>query len=200
MNNLRTPVQIVTVIFALTMLGAYVVYSQRQQMRNIASGSKSGFVATPETTTGLYTNQPAAHATDFVASSSKSRAPLIEVPAWTLSSNTSPRQAPALIAPGSKSLEPIIAVRQAPKRNSSANGPATTIAPGVKSQAPIFDFHQQQQLETDPRMAQRARLIQRRDPNRSSHRPEMKNQDSTNRVEGARLVHPSTDKIASGKK
>lgn len=81
MKNLK-PLRILTVVFAVTMMAAYVVYS-RQQTRVVAPGSKAGVLQTglgPAVPAGA-TNQAAPALESVFASSSKSMAPLLKVPA-----------------------------------------------------------------------------------------------------------------------
>src|SRR5215831_17540510 len=87
-------VQIMAVSFALVMLAGYVVYSQKQQNRTVAPGSKvlsppesssNGAAASgARTTTNVYSMD------DVIASSSKSISPLIKVKPTAAISVTNP--------------------------------------------------------------------------------------------------------------
>ena len=95
------PIRILTVVFALTMMAGYVVHS-RQQTRVTAPGSKFGVLRVPGDSTSLPlvpTNQPAAALDPVFASSSKSMAPLLKVPAPNQPQQQSQTSAPALGAP-----------------------------------------------------------------------------------------------------
>ena|SRR6185436_8694158 len=124
MNTIRTPIQIVTVIFSLTMLAGYVVYSQRHQTRTVASSSKGGVISgvngRPE---NLETNAQATLRKEFLASSSKSIQPAIDIRHLSRHENGS-NQPARLIMPGSKST-------------------AQLIVPGSKSRAPLIELQTQ---------------------------------------------------------
>jgi hypothetical protein len=104
---------------ALAMMTGYVVYSQRDQARSFAPGSKSDILSGANPSASLAavpsTNQVEAPSSAVFAPGSKSIAPLIHVPP------------PA-------SVQPIEAGQRRLK-----------IAPGSKSAA-VFDFQQQQTL------------------------------------------------------
>src|SRR6266536_2371264 len=109
----RKPVQIGTVVFALSMLAAYVVYSQRQHDRSVAPSLKGMAI-----TTG---NEPWAAAGR---------------------TNNVPDREHLTVAPGSKSDVPVL-TRQptfpAPAATASAaHVRSLMIAPGSKS-GPVFD-------------------------------------------------------------
>jgi hypothetical protein len=86
--NSRKPFQIGAVSLALTMLACYVVYSQRQVAQSIAPGSKSApvFDRTAIQQQTSATNQASARSSTFVASGSKSLAPI-----FTLNATNSSR-------------------------------------------------------------------------------------------------------------
>jgi hypothetical protein len=100
------PIRILTVVFALTMMAGYVVHS-RQQTRVTAPGSKFGVLRVPGDSTSLPlvpTNQPAAAVDPVFASSSKSMAPLLKVPAPNPPQQQSQRIEPAAPIPATNAL------------------------------------------------------------------------------------------------
>jgi hypothetical protein len=118
----RRPVQIVSVLFALTLFATYVVYSQLHRSRDMAPSSKS--MAIPD---------------------------LAERAGTGSHPNTNDGAIPRMIAPGSKSMAPIIEVRPdvliiQPKQSRTPNSPTMTVAPGSKWDR-IFDFRQAQQSQ-----------------------------------------------------
>ena|SRR5438034_263200 len=119
----RKPIQILTVALALTMLAAYVVYSQRQRAQNAGQRSLT------------------------VAPSSKLRAPLISVSPNGQAEQTDavPAKPSELFAPGSKSLAPVLDIRPAAVAVETNASPrklsSHTVFPGSKS-APVFDLEQ----------------------------------------------------------
>jgi len=79
--NVRKPFQIGAVSLAITMLTSYVVYSQRQAAQTIAPGSKSMLVnRTVIQQQEAITNRPLPRSSAYVASSSKSIAPVFTIP------------------------------------------------------------------------------------------------------------------------
>ena len=134
MNSTKTPVQIVTVVFAVAMLAGYVVYSQRQQTRNVAPGSKGGVIAESKGVTAFNdgTNQPSLLTRELVASSSKSMAPLIEVQRPNPNGSRSTSAPAAMVAPGSKSEAPIFELRRLP-----AQPEASKVMPQAERPVPI---------------------------------------------------------------
>jgi hypothetical protein len=75
----RKPVQIITVVFALTMLTAYVVRSQLQQARSVAPGSKSMALAPSSPLVSGNTNAAQSQRPIAIAPGSKSPAPLLKL-------------------------------------------------------------------------------------------------------------------------
>ncbi|MEY2427421.1 MAG: hypothetical protein QOJ40_306 [Verrucomicrobiota bacterium] len=114
----RRPIQILTLALAVSMLTAYVVYSQRERNRTVAPGSKSMAL---------------------------SGATKIPAAAYTLVTNP-----PGMVAPGSKSMEPILDLQRPhpnPSAQSTGSNPSTaTVAPGSKS-GRVFDLHQGSRAE-----------------------------------------------------
>ena len=144
--KVKNPLQIVTVALALTMLTAYVVYSQHQQTRNVAPGSK---VMVLEGVKG-----PSASAGN---------------------TNNVRGRKPVAVAPGSKSLAPVLTVRPTTLATAS-NAPAAVarpamVAPGSKSAA-VFDL-QQSQVPKTPKLkpAHRAPLTPSNDETKTNSSP-----------------------------
>jgi hypothetical protein len=108
--QMKPTLRIGVVLFALTMLATYVVYSQLQQTRRVAPGSKGGTLETvrqapsPPVTNGSLQRQ-------VVAPSSKSRAPLILMPSAP-AGRSQVEQRSELVVSGSKSA-PVFDPRQA---------------------------------------------------------------------------------------
>jgi hypothetical protein len=113
--NLKTkkPLQIGAVSLALTLLASYVVYSQRQGAQNVAPGSKSGGI-------------------DVVLD----KAALQQQAAGT---NKPLHRSLTVVAPGSKSMEPILTVPATTSSKISkvrlTNAPTQMVFPGSKSAA-----------------------------------------------------------------
>jgi len=99
----RKPLQIGAVLLALTMLASYVVYSQRQVAQTIAPGSKSAPVfdrtAIQQQTSGI--DQAPQRSSTFVASGSKSLAPV-----FTLAATNSSRTNHARVTNASAAGQP----------------------------------------------------------------------------------------------
>jgi hypothetical protein len=100
----RKPFQIAAVSLAITMLASYVVYSQRQAAQTIAPGSKSmpvnrTVIQQPE---GV-TNRPLPHSSAYVASGSKSIAPV-----FTFSATNSSKAAKHPFTPSTNPPSPML--------------------------------------------------------------------------------------------
>ena len=109
---MKRMLRFLTVAFALTMLAAYVVYSQRQQAQTVAPGSKSTGGSTIVLTTNggkvrahinVYTNSTSTNGAhsygDVVASSSKSLSPVVKVRPDTVTAPTNLPRTSDWIAP-----------------------------------------------------------------------------------------------------
>jgi hypothetical protein len=107
------PIQIVTLVFALTLVATYVVYSQRQRTKTIMP------------------------------------APLAAATNGSSTNHVDPPRA-LLVAPGSKSMAPLLDVRPAKASHSAPASPPVSrpamVAPGPKS-APVFDLREQPQIQ-----------------------------------------------------
>jgi len=110
----RKSVQIVTVVFALFVLTAYVVYSQHQHNRSVAPSSK------------------------YIALT-----PGKEAPAAASRSNNVPDPEQVTVASGSKTRVPVVTLQPTfpvPASNTpAAQARSLMLAPGSKS-APVFDY------------------------------------------------------------
>jgi hypothetical protein len=115
------PTQIVTLVFALTLVATYVVYSQRQRAKTITPASLAA------ATNGFNGGSVGGTSTNHI---------------------DSPRA--LLVAPGSKSMAPLLDVRPAKASHSAPDSPPVSrpamVAPGPKS-APIFDLREQPQIQ-----------------------------------------------------
>jgi hypothetical protein len=105
------PLQILTVAFALSLLAAYVVHSQRQQARTVAPGSKSRVLdelppqRTPAAPKSVMTE------TQFtVAPGSKGGVVRLAEPALQRS-GAQAEPSSGVIAPGSKSFTPLLKIQ-----------------------------------------------------------------------------------------
>ncbi len=79
-----TVVRAMTICLALTMLTSYVLYSQLTQNRSVAPGSKSDVIRVQKISRAAekpLTSSIRPASSEVIASSSKSRAPLITLPA-----------------------------------------------------------------------------------------------------------------------
>jgi hypothetical protein len=118
--NLKTrkPLQIGAVSLALTLLASYVVYSQRQGSQNVAPGSKSGGI-------------------DVVLDQT-----VIQEP--KASTNRPLHRSLTVVAPGSKSMSPILAVPATTSSKATkvrgTNAPSQMVISGSKS---AMVFHPQ---------------------------------------------------------
>ena len=112
----RRAIQIATIVSALSLLTSYVMYSQRQQVQSVASSSKFRMLNSPG-----------------------ERAPVQKTPV----TNTLPTRSRTVVAPGSKSLAPLLSIPPAissPTSNASLKqAPSQRVFPGSKS-APVFDL------------------------------------------------------------
>jgi len=121
--------RVVFVLFAFTMLTGYVVYSQRQQTRTVAPGSKVMVIDNSRELSlspRLSTNGLLRNADRMIAPGSKSRAPLIPIQA----------AAPISVTP----LIPLQAAAPASATNTKSFGAERAmVAPGSKS-GPVFDL------------------------------------------------------------
>jgi hypothetical protein len=112
----RRPIQILTLTLALSMLTAYIVYSQRERNRTVAPGLKIMPLSDPAKTSD---------------------------PSQTLITNP-----PGMVAPGSKSMAPILHVQPPPAKQSTPiilNSAAAGIAPGSKS-GQVFNLQQREPI------------------------------------------------------
>src|SRR5205814_9676904 len=112
------PFQLLTIVFALSMLMAYVVYSQRERNRTVAPGSKSMALVNPKE------------------------------PIVNRGTNQVQRATPVIVAPGSKAMAPLLDLRPPPAQQSAPiliSRPAM-VASGSKS-GRVFDFQPTQQLQ-----------------------------------------------------
>ena len=111
----RKSVQIATVVFALFVLAAYVVYSQQQHNRSVAPSSK------------------------YIAITPGKEHPAVAIASR---SNNVPDRERVTIAPGSKTQVPALTLQPTylfPASNApAAQARSSMIAPGSKS-APVFD-------------------------------------------------------------
>ncbi len=112
----KKSVRVAAVLFSMTMFAGYVVYSQLEHSRNIASSSKSGI---------LRAGSEPGTATSEADSTNNSQMGVV---------------------PGSKSLAPVLQVRQ---KSSASKAGQRQVAPGSKSAA-VFNFEQAQVFEQKP--------------------------------------------------
>jgi len=114
----KKSIRIVSVLFSMTMMAGYVVHSQLQHSRSVAPSSKLGTLSDTSWQGG---GSGTAATKDKLPTSNSLRA----------------------VAPGSKSLAPVLEVRPTQPGSSF---PGRQIAPGSKSAA-VFDFSQKQAPE-----------------------------------------------------
>jgi len=108
----KKSVRVAAVLFSMTMLAGYVVHSQLEHSRNIASSSKAGIL----------------------------RAASEQGDSGAAASVNSTNNVQRAVAPGSKSLAPVLQVRQ---KSSASKAEQRQVAPGSKSAA-VFNFEQAQ--------------------------------------------------------
>lgn len=151
-RSMKKLLQILTVTFAITMLTGYVVYSQVQQYRMVASSSKSIVMteSSPPREAPPNTNPPVDSRPAMLAPGSKAKAPLVSIGPPAPRGTNLPIVKRSTFAPGSKSyrvldfdkttgLKREKSKEAAPSQPVQKKAARPMVAPGSKSAA-VFDF------------------------------------------------------------